>query len=281
MTQSTTGALTPSINPNQALWEKGDFTRIAETMRRSGEELVKKIGIKPGMKVLDLGCGDGTTAIPAANLGAEVTGVDISRNLVAAGNRRIQEMGLNNITIQHGDAMDLSELESNSFDMVVSIFGAMFAPRPQDVVEEMVRVTKKGGKIVMGNWIPGDPTMVSQLLKISGKYNPPPEGFISPALWGNEDVVKERFGMAGIAPEDISFEKSVFTFEGSFPSPEFLERFKLYYGPTMNAYETASKNNVADQLHRELLSLFEEHNQSGLEYSTIIKANYLLVTVQM
>ncbi len=279
MSQLTTGSVTPSINPNQALWEKGDFTKIAETMRRSGEELVRKIGVVPGIKVLDLGCGDGTTAIPSAQIGAEVTGVDISRNLVAAGNKRIEELGLNNIRIQQGDAMDLSDIESRSFDMVVSIFGAMFAPRPQDVVSEMVRVVKKGGKIVMGNWIPGDPTMVSQLLKISGAYNPPPEGFISPALWGKQDVVTERFGLAGIPAENISFETAVFTFEGSFPPSEFLERFKLYYGPTMNAYDTAAKNNVADQLHRELTDLFEEHNQSGLQYSMLVNANYLLVTV--
>src|SRR5688572_23903862 len=132
-------------NPNQALWEKGDFTRIARTMRESAEELVSELGIEKGMRVLDLGCGDGTTALPEARLGASVLGVDISRNLVEAGNRRAQEAGLTNLKIQHGDATNLQGLEDGSFDLVVSIFGAMFAPKPADVAKEMVRVTREGG----------------------------------------------------------------------------------------------------------------------------------------
>lgn len=292
MSQSTTnvGAVTEQpakepnvndqqINPNQALWEKGDFTMIAETMRNSGRELVSKLDVRPGMKVLDLGCGDGTTAIPAAELGADITGIDISRTLVKAGNKRIAEKNLSNIKIEQGDAMDLAGLPDQSFDLSISIFGAMFAPRPDDVAKELVRVTKKGGKIVMGNWIPGDPTMISQLLKISGIYNPPPEGFISPALWGKEEVVVERFGKAGIPKENISFEKRVFTFEGNFSAEEFLQRFKKYYGPTMNAFDTASKNEKSDQLYNELLDLFEDHNESEDQDKTLVHANYLQVTV--
>src|SRR5262245_35083252 len=134
------------MNPNKALWEKGDFTRIAETMRESGEALVKGFGITKGMKVLDLGCGDGTTALPAARLGADVLGVDIARNLVDAGNKRAQAEGLTNCRFQEGDASNLQELTDRSFDLVVSIFGAMFAPRPFDVAKEMVRVTRPGGR---------------------------------------------------------------------------------------------------------------------------------------
>src|SRR5687768_11674619 len=119
-------------NPNKALWEKGDFTRIAESMRESGEALVERLQVTKGLKVLDLGCGDGTTALPEAKLGAEVLGVDIARNLVAAGNKRAQAEGLNNCTFQEGDATDLNELQDETFDLVVSIFGAMFAPRPMD-----------------------------------------------------------------------------------------------------------------------------------------------------
>ena len=145
------------MNPNKALWEKGDFTRIAESMRDSGEELVSRLGITNGLKVLDLGCGDGTTAVPEARLGAEVLGVDIASNLVEAGNRRAKEAGLTNLSFQEGDASDLNELQDDTFDLVVSIFGAMFAPRPFDVAKEMVRVTRPGGRIVMGNWIPGRP----------------------------------------------------------------------------------------------------------------------------
>src|SRR6267378_4092814 len=180
-------------------------------MRDSGEELVNRLGITKGLEVLDLGCGDGTTALPAARLGANVLGVDIAGNLVEAGNARAQSLGLSNCRFQEGDASDLNELADDSFDLVVSIFGAMFAPRPFDVAKELVRVTRPGGRIVMGNWIPGDPTLVAQLLKISAAYSPPPpEGFISPVLWGVESHVIERFTAAGVAKEDISFLKDTF-----------------------------------------------------------------------
>src|SRR4051812_47739875 len=137
------------MNPNKALWEKGDFTRIAASMRETGEALVKELGISSGLDVLDLGSGDGTTALPAARLGANVLGVDIASNLVEAGNARAKAEGLTNCTFQEGDASDLEDLEDNRFDLVVSIFGAMFAPKPFDVAKEMVRVTRPGGRIVM------------------------------------------------------------------------------------------------------------------------------------
>ena len=206
------------MNANKALWEKGDFTRIAASMRESGEALVGDLGITEGLQVLDLGCGDGTTAVPAAQLGADVLGVDIAANLVAAGNARAQSLGLANLRFQEGDASDLDELEDESFDLVVSIFGAMFAPRPFDVAKEMVRVTRPGGRIVMGNWIPGDPTLVAQILKISASYSPPPpEGFVSPMTWGVEDDVIERFTAAGVPEEQISFERDTYTF--NYPGP--------------------------------------------------------------
>src|SRR5262247_4059217 len=201
------------MNPNKALWEKGDFTRIAQSMRESGEALVSRIGVRKGMKVLDLGCGDGTTALPAAKLGADVLGVDIARNLVEAGNRRAREHGLTNLRFQEGDACNLSELTADTFDLVVSIFGAMFAPRPFDVAKEMVRVTRAGGRIVMGNWIPNDPTLVAQILKISSAYSPPPpEGFVSPMTWGIESTVLERFAAAGVPGERVSCVKDTYVF---------------------------------------------------------------------
>src|SRR6059036_3928229 len=201
------------VNPNKALWEKGDFTRIAETMRKSGEALVEKLGISKGMQVLDLGCGDGTTAVPEAKLGADVLGVDIARNLVEAGNRRAAEQGLTNCTFQEGDASNLEQVPDKRFDLVVSIFGAMFAPKPFEVAKEMVRVTRPGGRIVMGNWIPGDPTLVAQILKISSSYTPPPpEGFVSPMTWGIEKNVVERFTKAGVPEERISLERDTYTF---------------------------------------------------------------------
>lgn len=269
-----------TVNPNKALWEKGDFTRLAETMRESGTALIDKLGISPGMNVLDLGCGDGTTALPAARLGAQVLGVDIARNLVAAGNRRIQEEGLTNISIREGDATNLDGIEDRSFDLVVTIFGAMFAPKPFDVAKEMVRVTRRGGRIVMGNWIPNDPTLVAQILKICTAYTPPPpEGFVSPMLWGVESHVVERFGKAGIAPENISFVRDTFTFNGPYAPSVFVERFRDYYGPTMNAFEAAAKAGKAADLHRELEALFVRENRSGDAGSTSIPATFLRVTV--
>ena len=268
------------MNPNKALWEKGDFTRIADTMRQSGEELVSKLGIQKGMKVLDLGCGDGTTAIPEAQLGAEVLGVDIANNLVEAGNKRASATGLSNISFQEGDACNLSELQDKSFDMVVSIFGAMFAPKPMDVAKEMVRVTKPGGKIVMGNWIPGDPTVVAQILKISSAYTPPPpEGFISPMTWGVETNVIDRFGQAGIAKENILCQKDTFTFMANCSPADFVSIFRNFYGPTMNAFDAAEKNGKTAELEQELVTLFNSQNISESAGTTVIPATYLRVTV--
>src|SRR5215203_1615723 len=270
-----------SVNPNKALWEKGDFTRVAETMRESGTTLISKLNIGQGIDVLDLGSGDGTTAIPAARHGANVLAVDIARNLVAAGNKRAKEEGLDNCIFQEGDATNLKDLQDESFDMVISIFGAMFAPKPFDVAKEMVRVTRQGGLIVMGNWIPGDPTLVAQILKISSSYTPPPpEGFVSPMLWGMESNVVERFEKAGVSSENISCVKDTYTFSAPFPPKEFLNRFKIFYGPTMNAFETADKNGIADELQRELEELFVRENKSSDPNTTSIPATFLRVTVK-
>ena len=268
------------MNPNKALWEKGDFTRIADTMRESGEALVAQLGVTKGLRVLDLGSGDGTTALPEAKLGADVLGVDIARNLVEAGQRRVQEMGLTNIRFQEGDATDLQGLQDQSFDLVVSIFGAMFAPKPFDAAREMVRVTKPGGRIVMGNWIPNDPTLVAQILKISASYSPPPpEGFVSPMTWGVEDNVIERFVGAGVPEENISFERDTYTFNFPGLPSELLAEFRTYYGPTMNAFEAAAANGREDDLQAELEALFSAQNASPSEGATSIPATFLRVTV--
>jgi SAM-dependent methyltransferase len=270
------------MNPNKALWEKGDFTRIAASMRESGEKLVAGLGITKGLKVLDLGCGDGTTAIPEAKLGADVLGVDIASNLVAAGNRRASELGLTNIRFQEGDASDLHELKDDSFDLVVSIFGAMFAPKPFDVAKEMVRVTRPGGRIVMGNWIPNDPTLIAQVLKTSAAYAPPPpEGFISPVTWGIEDNVIERFGAAGVPKEKISFIRDTYFFNYPGSPSELLSVFRTYYGPTMNAFEAADRNGKADDLQKELEALFNSQNSSSKPGAASIPATFLKVTVQV
>ncbi|CAN5311522.1 hypothetical protein BH09BAC3_BH09BAC3_11020 [soil metagenome] len=269
------------MNPNKQLWEKGDFTIIAKSMRESGAAFVATLGITKGLKVLDLGCGDGTTAIPAARLGADVLGVDIASNLVKAGNIRVKEEGLTNCLFQEGDATNLSDLADQTFDLTVTIFGAMFAPKPFDVAKEMVRVTKKGGRIVMGNWIPGDPTLVAQILKISSAYTPPPpEGFISPMLWGVESNVIERFASAGVPKEKISCVKESFTFIAPVSPAQIVERFKNYYGPTMNAFDAAEKNGKTADLQRELEILFNAQNK-GTESTTKIPATFLKVTVEV
>lgn len=270
------------MNPNKALWEKGDFTRIAQSMRESGEELIAELQISRGQTVLDLGCGDGTTAIPAAKRGATVVGVDIARNLVEAGIMRARNEGLDNIVFREGDATDLNELGDKTFDVVVSIFGAMFAPKPHDVAREMVRVTRPGGKIVMGNWIPGDPTLVAQVLRICSAYTPaPPEGFVSPMLWGTEDHVIERFQNAGVARENISFTRDTYTFNFRGTPQEFVNLFRNYYGPTMNAFEAAAKNGREGELQQELEGLFKSQNKSTAYNVTSIPARFLRVSVSV
>jgi SAM-dependent methyltransferase len=268
------------MNPNKALWEKGDFTRIAQNMRESGEALVKELGVTDGLEVLDLGCGDGTTALPAAVLGANVLGVDIARNLVEAGNERARQLGVTNCTFQEGDAADLHEIEDDRFDLVVSIFGAMFAPKPFDVAKETVRVTRPGGRIVMGNWIPGDPTLVAQILKISSAYSPPPpDGFVSPMKWGVEENVIERFAAAGVPQDQISFERATYMFSYQGSPSELLSQFRTYYGPTMNAFEAAAGDEREDELQAELEALFNAQNASSQSNATSIAASYLRVMV--
>jgi ubiquinone/menaquinone biosynthesis C-methylase UbiE len=270
------------MNPNRALWEKGDFTRVAQSMRRSGESLVNGLGITQGLRILDLGCGDGTTALPEAKLGAEVLGVDIASNLVEAGEKRASKAGLANCKFQQGDASDLHELKDKSFDLVVSIFGAMFAPKPFGVAKEMVRVCRSGGRIVMGNWIPNDPTLVARILKISSAYSPPPpEGFISPMTWGIESNVIERFSSAGIPSDNIAFAKQTYTFEFPGSPTKFVDAFRRFYGPTMNAFEAAEGAGRANDLQAELEELFNSQNTTPGKETTTIPAAFLSVTVRV
>ncbi|HEY1124131.1 MAG TPA: class I SAM-dependent methyltransferase [Sphingobium sp.] len=271
-----------TLNPNKALWEKGDFTRIAAAMRESGAALIGELDIRPGLRVLDLGCGDGTTALPAAQRGADVLGVDIAPNLVAAGEARARAEGLANLRFREGDASNLAELKSDSFDLVVSIFGAMFAPRPEDVAREMVRVTRPGGRIVMGNWIPGDPTLVAQILKICAAYSPPPPpGFVSPIRWGVEADIFERFGSAGIDEASIHCVRATYMFDHDGSPSSFLDAFQNFYGPTMNAFEAAAASDRAADLRAELDALFHEQNISTEPGRTRIPATYLQVHVDV
>ena len=271
------------MNPNKALWEKGDFTEIASMMRESGEALVKTLGVTASMRVMDLGCGDGTTAVPMAQLGANVSGIDISTPLVAAGNKRVAELGLTNITFQEGDACNLESVADASFDLSISFFGAMFAPKPFDVAKEVVRVTKPGGRVIMGNWIPNDPTsFVSDVLKISSAFTPPPpEGFISPMKWGVEADIVERFGHAGIPADRIAMVKDVFRFTAPDKTPAHLiEIFRKFYGPTMNAFEAAEKNGRTEELNQQLVAAAEAHNTTR-DGGVSIGSTFMRVTVSV
>jgi SAM-dependent methyltransferase len=270
------------MNPNKTLWEKGDFTRIAESMRGSGEALVRSLEVPRGAHVLDLGCGDGTTAVPLAQGGADVTGIDIASNLVAAGNARAERLGLDRLTFREGDACALTDVADASFDLTLSMFGAMFAPKPFDVAREMVRVTRPGGRIVMGNWIPNDPTsFVSQLLRISSAFTPPPpEGFVSPMTWGVEAHIVERFGEAGIAADRITMTKDTFFFVIPDRTPdELIDVFCRFYGPTMNAFEAATKDGRGDDLRQQLVALARSQNAST-DGGTAIPATFMRVTVR-
>lgn len=270
------------MNPNKALWEKGDFTEIAAFMRESAEAVVASIGITPPVRVLDLGCGDGTTALPLAELGADVTGIDIAENLIEAGKRRAAEAGLERLRFHQGDACELKGVSDHSFDLTLSMFGAMFAPRPFDVAGEMVRVTKPGGRIMMGNWIPGDPTFVSQLLKISSSFlPPPPEGFVSPMTWGLDTHIVERFGRAGVPKEKISMSQDTYYFHSSDKTPtQFIETFTRFYGPTMNAFEAAENSGRVEELTSQLIKLAKAQNKSA-NGGTSIPATFLRVTVNV
>jgi ubiquinone/menaquinone biosynthesis C-methylase UbiE len=270
------------VNSNKALWAKGDFTRIAAFMRESGEALVQSLGTAPRARVLDLGCGDGTTAIPFARLGAEVVGIDIASNLVQAGMERAADAGLDRLTFQEGDASDLQGVPDHSFDLTLSIFGAMFAPKPVEVAKEMVRVTKPGGRIVMGNWIPNDPTFVSQLLKVSSTFMPPPpNGFISPMTWGMDTHVIERFGKAGVPRQRISMVRDTYHFISHDKSPaDLVELLSRFYGPTMNAYEAAEQSGRVRELHSQLSELAKAQNRSE-NGGTSIPATFLRVTVEL
>jgi SAM-dependent methyltransferase len=266
------------VNANRELWEKGDFGRIAATMRGSGEALVDGLGIGHGTRMLDLGCGDGTTALPAAERGADVLGVDISAPLVAAAKERAAAAGIANASFRQGDASDLGDLADAEFDLTLSVFGAMFAPRPYDVAKEMVRVTRPGGRIVMANWIPGDPTLVAQILKIAAAYTPPPpNGFVSPMTWGDEGEVVDRFAAAGVDPTGVAFERATWTFDYEGTPEDLVGLFRDYYGPTMNAFAAAAADGRDSMLQAELDALFAAQNR-GTD-GTEIAATFLLVNV--
>jgi len=214
-------------------------------------------------------------------LGADVIGIDIAENLVEAGYKRAAAEGLRNLKFQEGDASNLQGIADHTFDLTLSMFGAMFAPKPFDVAKEMVRVTKPGGRIVMGNWIPNNPTFVPQVLRISSAFTPPPpEGFISPMTWGVESHIIERFGEAGVPAEKISMVPDTYYFASPGKDPdEFIKVWETFYGPTMNAVEAASKVGKENELHNQLVDLTKTLNKS--KEGIFVPGTFLRVTVSL
>jgi ubiquinone/menaquinone biosynthesis C-methylase UbiE len=248
-------------------WMAGDFGQIARLNERGGEEFVERLELKPGMRVLDVACGTGNTAIPAARKGAEVTGLDIAPNLLEQARQRAEQHALE-IRFDEGDAEELP-YDSASFDIVLSMFGAMFAPRPEQVAAELLRVCVPDGLIAMANWTPEG--FVGKMFAVTSQHVPPPPGVPAPVQWGSESVVRERFGSKatiGVTKREILFDTP--------QSPhEAVEFFRKYFGPTQVAFSRLDANGQ-EALARDLVQHWENHNE-GDANRTIVRLEYLEV----
>lgn len=254
----------------KATWVSGDFGKIAESFTSGAAEFVERLNLKPAMRVLDAACGSGNQSIPAARAGAAVTGVDIASNLLEQAQKWAQSEGLK---IKFGE-YDVENLpfDNGEFDVVMSMFGAMFAPRPELVSAELVRVCRPGGVIVMANWTPGG--FVGQMFKLTGKHVPPPANMPSPLLWGDEATVRQRLG-DGVS--DIKFEPHSLVLTFPFGVEETIEYWREFYGPTRKAFAALDAQGQM-ALRRDLENLWAENNVSSQSGSTLIKAEYLQVT---
>lgn len=252
----------------RATWISGDFGQIARVLASEAEEFIKRLGLQPGSKVLDVACGTGNLALPAARLGADVTGIDIAPNLVEQARANAAGEGLN-ARFDEGDAEALP-YEDASFDAVVTMYGAMFAPRPDLVAAELKRVTRPGGRIAMANWTPGG--FIGQMFKVVGAHVPPPAGMPSPLLWGKDDVVRERFG-DGISKVETKPRNVAIAFP--FSPSEVVEHFRVYYGPTYKAFGSIDENKQA-ALRKDLEELWTNNNQAT-DGTTSVDAEYLEV----
>src|SRR5215207_5148279 len=222
----------------RATWIAGDFGQIAKPLAAEAEKFINNLGLKPGMKVLDVACGSGNLALPAARAGAVVTGVDIAANLLEQARARAEAEGLT-IRFDAGDAESLPYPDA-SFDVVVSMFGAMFAPRPELVAAELVRVCRPGGRIAMANWTPEG--FIGQMFKLGGKYVAPPPGMPPPVKWGDEQTVRERL-RDGVA--DLQLTRRMCSFDYPFPPAEVVEFFRKYYGPTQRTFDALDADGQA------------------------------------
>jgi len=252
----------------RATWISGDFGEIARFYTTEAENFVNRLGLKPGSKVLDVACGTGNLSLPAARLGADVTGVDIAPNLVEQARANAEREGLK-AQFDEGDAEALPYADA-SFDAVITMFGAMFAPRPDLVAAELKRVTKPGGLIAMANWTPAG--FIGQMFKTTAAYVPPPPGMTSPVLWGKEDVVRERFG-DGVS--QIETKPVILTFAFPFSPAEVVEHFRVYYGPANKAFAALDENKQA-AIRKELEDLWTKNN-TAKDGTTSVEAEYLEV----
>lgn len=250
-------------------WSAGDFGQIARSYESGAADFVADLHITPGLRVLDVACGTGNLAIPAARAGATVTGVDIAPNLVEQARERAKAEGVR-AQFDEGDAEELP-YKDESFDLMLTMFGAMFCPRPQRVAMELTRVCRPGGRIVMANWVPTG--FIGQVFKATAAHVPPPAGMPSPVLWGDEATVRERL-RNGI--RDVRFRRRTMTFAFSFPPPEVVEYFRQYYGPTLKAFSALDENGQA-ALRRDLEALWNSHNQAT-DGTTRVESEYLQVT---
>ena len=252
----------------RSMWMAGDFGQIAKIIETSAEEFIARLALKPGERVLDVACGTGNLAIPAARAGAEVTGVDIAANLLEQARARAESEGLK-IQFDEGDAEALPYPDA-AFDSVITMFGAMFAPRPELVAAELTRVCAPGGRIVMANWTPEG--FIGQMFKVTGTHVPPPPNMPSPLKWGDESTVRERLS-EGIA--DVQLTKQICLFNYPFPPAAVVEYFRMYYGPTQRAFAALDDEKQA-ALRKDLEALWTEHNQAS-DNTTRVAGEYLEV----
>ena len=249
-------------------WMAGDFGEVAKIIAKGAEDFIDRLDIKPGMKVLDVACGTGNTALPEAKKGAEVTGVDIASNLIDQARARAEAEGIQ-AQFDVGDAEDL-QYEDASFDAVVTMFGAMFAPRPDVTASELKRVCKPAGYIAMANWTAE--AFTGDMFKANAKHVPPPPGMAPPLQWGNEDIIRERFS-EGIS--DLQLNRRKIMFEYPFGPEEVVEHFRKYFGPTQKAFESLDEAGQ-EALRKDLVDLWTKHNQAT-DGSTKVESEYLEV----
>lgn len=247
------------------VWTAGDFGQIAKSYESGAAEFIERLNLQSGVRVLDVACGAGNLSLPAARAGADVTGVDIAEYLIDQARANADAEGLK-VQFDVGDAEDLS-YDDASFDAVVTMFGAMFAPRPEIVAAELKRVCRSGGMIAMANWTPTG--FIGQMFKLTGKHVPPPN-MPSPVLWGDETAVQERL-KDGIA--DLKMTRQKVTFKFPFSPIETVEYFRTYYGPTQMAFRSLDDGGQA-ALRHDLEELWTEGNRAA-DGTTEVESEYL------